>query len=486
MLARALGGPPYSFTVHGPEEFDKPASPSASARRSGARPSSSRSARSGAASCSAGCRVADWPKVQVVHCGLEPAFHARRAGRVAGGAAAGLRRPAVRAEGPAAAGRGGQRALVAAARPFELVLAGDGEMRAEIEALIARSACARHVRITGWIGSERGARGDPAAARALVLPSFAEGLPVVIMEAMALRRPVITTFVAGIPELVRDGENGWLVPAGDVDALAGAMIDCLAAPADALARMGEAARDRVLARHDVDIEAAKLAGAVRRVQLRARAGGRDGDARCAGTCARLPLLRASRRCCSCRRRAAAAGRSPPLWRGDALDRGAAGSRRAAARARRPDAGARRGGRHRRRPRARAGRSSRRRPPAGRRRQLQRRHRAVAARGRRRGHRAPRQRRGAARAMRSTSACAASTQAPPGRRRDRRRRLHRRAGSARAPRRHARATGRPVQALVPDACAAGRTLEMRIAAFAWIVKNKRAPARRRGASACRAS
>ena len=56
-------------------------------------------------------------------------------------------------------------------------------------------------------------------ARALVLPSFAEGLPVVIMEAMALRRPVISTYVAGIPELVRDGEHGWLVPAGDVDAL---------------------------------------------------------------------------------------------------------------------------------------------------------------------------------------------------------------------------------------------------------------------------
>ena len=57
-------------------------------------------------------------------------------------------------------------------------------------------------------------------ARALVLPSFAEGLPVVIMEAMALRRPVISTYVAGIPELVRPGENGWLVPAGDVEALA--------------------------------------------------------------------------------------------------------------------------------------------------------------------------------------------------------------------------------------------------------------------------
>ena len=49
----------------------------------------------------------------------------------------------------------------------------------------------------------------------MVLPSFAEGLPIVIMEAFALGRPVISTYIAGIPELV-DREPGWLVPAGDV------------------------------------------------------------------------------------------------------------------------------------------------------------------------------------------------------------------------------------------------------------------------------
>ena len=73
-------------------------------------------------------------------------------------------------------------------------------------------------------------REEILAARALVLPSFAEGLPVVIMEAMALRRPVISTFVAGIAELVRSGEDGWLVPPGDVEALQGAIEECLAAP----------------------------------------------------------------------------------------------------------------------------------------------------------------------------------------------------------------------------------------------------------------
>ena len=89
------------------------------------------------------------------------------------------------------------------------------------------------------LDQRRQVRNEILAARALVLPSFAEGLPVVIMEAMALRRPVISTFVAGIPELVHPGEHGWLVPAGDVEALASAMQACLDTPTETLARMGE-------------------------------------------------------------------------------------------------------------------------------------------------------------------------------------------------------------------------------------------------------
>ncbi|MNV74129.1 putative teichuronic acid biosynthesis glycosyltransferase TuaC [compost metagenome] len=124
--------------------------------------------------------------------------------------------------------------------------------------MIARHGLQQQVRITGWISSAQ-VREEILAARALVLPSFAEGLPVVIMEAMALRRPVLTTYVAGIPELVRPGENGWLFPAGAVDELAAAMADCLAQPVEVLQHMGEAARQRVLQRHDIDTEAARLA-----------------------------------------------------------------------------------------------------------------------------------------------------------------------------------------------------------------------------------
>ena len=256
MLVNALGGPTYSFTVHGPEEFDKAQfiHLGEKVRRSAFVAAISSYGRSQL------YRWVDhghWAKVKVVHCGLERAFHDVPAVPV----------PAV--PRLVCVGRlceqKGQLLLMEAARllaakgvAFEMVLAGDGEMRGQIETLIAQHGLQAQVRITGWISSEQ-VREEILAARAMVLPSFAEGLPVVIMEAMALRRPVLTTYVAGIPELVRHGENGWLFPAGAVEELAHVLEDCLMQPDEVLQRMGEAAYQRVLLRHDIDTEAAKLA-----------------------------------------------------------------------------------------------------------------------------------------------------------------------------------------------------------------------------------
>ncbi len=256
MLAHELGGPPYSFTVHGPEEFDRPEflGIGEKIRRSAFVVAISSFGRSQLYRC---VEHAHWPKVEVVHCGLEPAFHA----------VATTDPPVVPrlvCVGRLCEQKGQMLLLEAAGRviargvSLELVFAGDGEMRPDLEALVTARGLGQHVRITGWVSGAQ-VRTEILAARALVLPSFAEGLPVVLMEAMSLRRPVISTSIAGIPELVRDGENGWLVPAGDVDALAAAIEDCLAAPADELAPMGAAAQQRVLARHSIDIEAAKLA-----------------------------------------------------------------------------------------------------------------------------------------------------------------------------------------------------------------------------------
>ncbi|MBM3111232.1 glycosyltransferase [Pseudomonas sp. P66] len=255
MLANALGGPAYSFTVHGPEEFDKPQflHLGEKVRRAAFVAAVSSFGRSQLFRWVA---HRHWEKVKVVHCGLEPAFH-----QISAVAAPSV--PRLVCVGRLCEQKGqlflleAARILAAQSLAFEIVLAGDGEMRGQIEALIAEHDLQAHIRITGWISSAQ-VREEMLAARALVLPSFAEGLPVVIMEAMALRRPVLTTYVAGIPELVRHGENGWLFPAGAVDELAAAMADCIAQPVEVLQRMGDAAYQRVLQRHDIDTEAAKL------------------------------------------------------------------------------------------------------------------------------------------------------------------------------------------------------------------------------------
>jgi colanic acid/amylovoran biosynthesis glycosyltransferase len=256
MLTHELGGPRWSFTAHGPEEFDK--------AEFIALPEKIRRAAFVVAVSSFGRSQLfrsvshdHWQKIKVVHCGIEPAFHENRS------------------DGPGAPRRlicvgrlceqKGQLLLIEAGRllrqrgtTFEIVLAGDGDMRDEIETLIIRYEMQDMVRITGWISSDQ-VREEILAARALALPSFAEGLPVVIMEAMALQRPVVSTFVAGIPELITSGEHGWLVPAGDVEALAAAIQSCLDAPPAIVRSMGEAARARVVDRHDANREASKLA-----------------------------------------------------------------------------------------------------------------------------------------------------------------------------------------------------------------------------------
>jgi colanic acid/amylovoran biosynthesis glycosyltransferase len=256
MLAHALGGPSWSFTVHGPEEFDRAAFIGLAEKI--------RKCTFAVAVSSYGrsqlyrlVEQRQWPKVHVVHCGLDRAFFDAPSC------------PPPMARRLVCVGRlceqKGQRLLVEAVRllvdegvKLTLVLAGDGELRGEIHSQIVRHKLEEVIRITGWISGAQ-VRDEILAAQALVLPSLAEGLPVALMEAMALCRPVISTFIAGIPELVRSGEHGWLIPAGDIKALAEAMRACLATPTATLTRMGATARDRVLARHSVDVEAAKMA-----------------------------------------------------------------------------------------------------------------------------------------------------------------------------------------------------------------------------------
>ena len=255
MFVHLLGGPHWSFTMHGPEDFEH-----AAALHLADKVDDCTFAAVvcwfGRAQMLLALKPQNWRKLHVVECGLDSEF-----GNEPATTEALPRRFVCVARISAEKGHFIllEAALLLAAQgvDFKLILAGDGPLRSQIEAQIAQHNLADKVQLTGWLSGKQ-VRDEIRAARALVLPSLAEGLPTVIMEAMALRRPVISTFVAGIPELVLPGENGWLVPASDAVALAGAMRNCLEAPAEVITRMGEAARDRALERHDVNRQAAKL------------------------------------------------------------------------------------------------------------------------------------------------------------------------------------------------------------------------------------
>ncbi len=254
-LVQALGGPTFSFTAHGSEVFDDP--------KAQALEQKTTHAKFVAASCA---YIASqlmynvppdlWHKIRVVHCGLPEDAFAPKAAPLP-------EQPVFLSVGRLSSEKGHLVLLeafstVLKAHPTaRLVLAGDGPLRPLVEGRIDDLGLGAAVEITGWISSDE-VRERIRGCRVLVHPSFTEGLPVVIMEAMAQRRPVISTYIAGIPELVRPGETGWLVPAGRARALAEAMTESASLPAEALQALGDAGHDRVRIRHDADVGATRL------------------------------------------------------------------------------------------------------------------------------------------------------------------------------------------------------------------------------------
>ena len=250
-----LGGPPYSFTIHGPEEWEKPDFI--------AIPEKIHHAKFAAVISSFGLSQAyrwsdpaDWPKLKIIHCGLDDQFlQAPKSPPPA--------EPRLVTVGRFGEAKGHLVLLEAAgilARenvPFELNLIGDGPMRNDIEEAVARLNLANHVKLLGWKTNQEVLEAI-RNSRALVLPSFSEGLPVVFMESLALERPVISTYVAGIPELVQPNISGWLVPAGAVDPLVDAMRQCLTLPPQRLWDMGKAGAQTVARNHTATVEADKL------------------------------------------------------------------------------------------------------------------------------------------------------------------------------------------------------------------------------------
>jgi glycosyltransferase involved in cell wall biosynthesis len=267
LLCHELGGPPYSFTAHGTADFN---SGSADAL-----PRKIAQASFVIAVCEDGRRrlllrtpPGHEDKVHVVRCGVDAQF----LGADAHGVPVDARLVCV----ARLSEEKGIAVLLHAARSladdgieFEICLLGDGPERDKLEALVAELGLAAHVRFEGWCsGAEVRAR--VLDSRALVLASFSEGLPVVIMEAFALKRPVIGTSVGGIAELVVPGDCGWIVSPGSESELADAMREALALSSADLDSMGERGARRVAAAHDALTEARGLARLFLDSQMTAR------------------------------------------------------------------------------------------------------------------------------------------------------------------------------------------------------------------------
>ena len=255
MLCRKLGGPPYSFTVHGSEEVDNGPYLSLSRKISVAKFVVAVSWYGRSQLCR-WCDPKHWNKIHVVHCGVDDLFLNSACSAI----------PASRRL--VCVGRlsqdKGQTVLIEAASlllrqgyRFELVLVGDGPMRSRIDTMIDKEGLKDVVRMVGWKTNTE-VRSEILNAQTLVLTSFIEGLPMVLMESLALRRPVISTYVAGIPELVQNGENGWLVPAGNVSALSEAIRKAIELPNNKLTAMGNAGANRVRADFQTATEVLKL------------------------------------------------------------------------------------------------------------------------------------------------------------------------------------------------------------------------------------
>jgi colanic acid/amylovoran biosynthesis glycosyltransferase len=249
MLSHLMGGPRYSFTAHGPDEFVNETVPNFGLKIQHA---------AFVIAISDYCRnllverclsARDHEKISIARCGLnldefQPCAPVAsdnhtfvcvgrlcpQKGQVHIPAAV----AALRAEFP----------------DLRILLVGDGESRSEIEAEAERHGLGGdRIVFKGWAANAQVKR-LICESRALLLPSYHEGLPIVLMEALALARPVVTTRITAIPELV-NASCGWLVAPGNHDELVVALRSALLATSEELSTMGLAGQQRVAQLHNI-------------------------------------------------------------------------------------------------------------------------------------------------------------------------------------------------------------------------------------------
>jgi glycosyltransferase involved in cell wall biosynthesis len=254
MLAAKMGGGTFSFTMHGPHIFFEPFRWRLDEKIRQAQ---------FVACISHFCRSQGmlfvepehWSKLRIIHCGVEPELftpvhHTGQGDRLL-------------YVGRLAAMKGLPLLFEAMAQlqdrfpQMKLTVVGDGQERAEITAIAHQLKLDEQIDFVGY-KSQSEVREYLQASDIFVLPSFAEGVPVVLMEAMAAGVPVLTTRIAGVPELVEHTHSGWLVPPGDVTALADGLA-MLIEDAALRDRLGKSGQVKVATDFNVVLEAKKLA-----------------------------------------------------------------------------------------------------------------------------------------------------------------------------------------------------------------------------------
>jgi glycosyltransferase involved in cell wall biosynthesis len=155
---------------------------------------------------------------------------------------------------------------------LELVCGGAGAIE-EIRGLAQGLGLQGRVVCTGWMDADR-KRAELARASIFVLPSYAEGMPMALLEAMSWGLPVLTTPVGGVPQVITHEANGLLVQPGDIEALAAAIVRLMEEP-ELRARLGAAARETIEARFSLDASVARLLEIYRRFGIEPRATARQ-------------------------------------------------------------------------------------------------------------------------------------------------------------------------------------------------------------------
>ncbi len=254
MLAARLSGVGYSMTIHGPHIFFDPTHWALREKLKYSR---------FVACISHYCKSqmmlftdgVDWSKLQIIRCGIDLSQFQYMPPRSAGRRLLYVGRLAPEKGIPvlieSLAG------LKEQGYEFELVLAGDGPERTSLEEMVEAAGLGDRVIFAGYIEQAAVVR-YMRESDVLVLPSFAEGVPVSLMEAMALGVPVISTYVGGIVELVEPGVGGQLVFPSNREALRTAIARILDDPQF---RTGTSlrARERVASEFDLDVQLDRLA-----------------------------------------------------------------------------------------------------------------------------------------------------------------------------------------------------------------------------------